>query len=112
MEPEMEHLLAGIRHLAAHSPEVLEAIPDGMDVGHSHEHNLTVGVVLCRCKRGEWSLRACPGNRDKSGPSWHSFPGRAEPSKMRTKYTLDIEITLLLLDAQVPYISSSNINDK
>lgn len=44
----MEHLLAGIWHLAAHSPEVLEAIADSMDVGHSHEHDLTIGVVLCR----------------------------------------------------------------
>lgn len=43
-----DHLLAGIRHLATHSPEVLEAVPDGMDVGHSHEHDLTVGVVFCR----------------------------------------------------------------
>lgn len=58
-----EHVLAGVWHLATHGTQILEAVPDGMDVGHSHEHNLTVGVVLCRHERGEWSLRACPGNR-------------------------------------------------
>lgn len=46
-----EHLLAGIWHLATHGPEVLEAIPDGMDVGHSHKHDLTVGIVFCRAER-------------------------------------------------------------
>lgn len=51
MEYQREHLLAGIWHLATHSPEVLEAIPDGMDVGHSHKHNLTVRIVFCRQER-------------------------------------------------------------
>lgn len=51
MESQREHLLAGIRHLATHSPKVLEAVPDGMDVGHSHKHDLTVRVVLCRQER-------------------------------------------------------------
>lgn len=58
-----EHLLARVWHLATHGAEILEAVPDGMDVGHSHEHDLTVGVVLCRYERGKWSLRASPGNR-------------------------------------------------
>lgn len=65
-----EYLLAGVWHLATHSAEVLEAVPYGMDVGHSHEHDLTVGVVLCRCERGDWSIMACPGNsvQDKGSP--------------------------------------------
>lgn len=65
-----EHLLAGVWHLATHSTEVLEAVPDGMDVGHSHEHDLTVGVVLCRHERGEWSIMGYPGNsmQDKGSP--------------------------------------------
>lgn len=51
-----EHLLAGIWHLATHSPEVLEAIPDGVDVGHSHKQDLTVRIVFCRQERkGEYT---------------------------------------------------------
>ena len=64
------HLLAGIRHLATHSTEVLEAVPDGVDVGHSHEHDLTVGVVLCthtRKVQREDILET--GLQDRSGPS-------------------------------------------
>lgn len=78
MESEQGHLLAGVWHLATHSAEVLEAVPDGMDVGHSHEHDLTVGVVLCRRERGEWSIMACPGNsmQDKGGTMGKaSIPG-------------------------------------
>lgn len=39
-------LLSWIRDLTADGPQSLEAVPDGMDVGHSHEHHLAVGVVL------------------------------------------------------------------
>lgn len=76
-----EHLLAGVWHLATHSTEVLEAVPDGMDVGHSHEHDLTVGVVLCRREGGGWNLRAYPGNScaGQERSQWARFPwqGRA-----------------------------------
>lgn len=40
-------LLSWIRDLAADGPQGLEAVADGVDVGHAHEHHLTVGVVLC-----------------------------------------------------------------
>lgn len=39
-------LLSRIWDLTADGPESLEAVSDGMDVGHTHEHYLTVGVVL------------------------------------------------------------------
>lgn len=39
-------LLSWIGDLTADSPQSLEAVPDGVDVCHSHEHDLTVGVVL------------------------------------------------------------------
>lgn len=39
-------LLSRIRDLTADSPQSLEAVPYGVDVGHSHEHHLTVRVVL------------------------------------------------------------------
>lgn len=39
-------LLSWIRDLTADGPQSLEAVPDGVDVGHSHEHHLAVGVVL------------------------------------------------------------------
>lgn len=70
MESQREHLLAGIWHLATHSPEILEAIPDGVDVGHSHKHNLTVRVVLCRQEK--------TATQDKSSPSGQSFPDRTD----------------------------------
>lgn len=41
------HLLAGVRDLTAHRPQSLEAVPDGVDVCHAHEHHLAVGVVFC-----------------------------------------------------------------
>lgn len=41
------NLLSRIRDLAADGPQGLEAVADGVDVGHAHEHHLTVGVVLC-----------------------------------------------------------------
>lgn len=41
------NLLSWIRDLAADGPQGLEAVADGVDVGHAHEHHLTVGVVLC-----------------------------------------------------------------
>lgn len=40
------NLLSWIRDLTADSPQSLEAVADGVDVSHSHEHDLTVGVVL------------------------------------------------------------------
>lgn len=39
-------LLSRIWDLTADSPQSLEAVADGMDVGHSHKHYFTVGVVL------------------------------------------------------------------
>lgn len=39
-------LLSWIRDLTADGPQSLEAVPNGVNVGHSHEHHLTVGVVL------------------------------------------------------------------
>lgn len=50
-EYQRKHLLAGVWHLATHSPEILEAVSDGMDVGHSHKHHFTVRIVLCRQER-------------------------------------------------------------
>lgn len=41
------NLLSWIWDLAADGPQGLEAVADGVDVGHAHEHHLTVGVVLC-----------------------------------------------------------------
>lgn len=40
------HLLSWIWDLTADCPQSLEAVPDGVDVGHSHKHDLTVGIVL------------------------------------------------------------------
>lgn len=40
------NLLSWIRDLAADGPQGLEAVADGVNVGHAHEHHLTVGVVL------------------------------------------------------------------
>lgn len=45
-QQENSHLLAGVRHLTADSAQVLEAVPDGVDVGHAHEHDFTVWVIL------------------------------------------------------------------
>lgn len=39
-------LLSWIGDLTADGPQSLEAVADGVDVGHSHKHHLTVGVVL------------------------------------------------------------------
>lgn len=39
-------LLSWIGDLTADGPQSLEAVADGMDVGHSHKHHLAVGVVL------------------------------------------------------------------
>lgn len=44
-------LLSRIRDLTADGPQGLEAVPDGMDVGHSHKHHLTVWVVLYKQKQ-------------------------------------------------------------
>lgn len=43
---EKSHSLAGVWHLTADSTQILEAVPDGVDVGHAHEHNFTVGIIL------------------------------------------------------------------
>lgn len=39
-------LLSWIRDLTADCSQSLEAVADGMDVGHSHKHHLTVGIVF------------------------------------------------------------------
>lgn len=41
-------LLGRIRHLGAEKAKRLETLADGMNVGHAHEHHLTVRVVLYR----------------------------------------------------------------
>lgn len=46
-----ENLLSWIGHLSAKESQRLEALADGVDVGHSHKHHLTVGIVFCRCER-------------------------------------------------------------
>ena len=38
--------LGWVRHLGTERTQALEALPDGVDVGHAHEHHLTVGVIL------------------------------------------------------------------
>lgn len=38
--------LSWIGDLTADGPQSLEAVPDGVDVCHSHKHHLAVGVVL------------------------------------------------------------------
>lgn len=53
LETEAEHLLGWIRHLRAQESQRLEALADGVDVGHSHKHHLTVGVVFCSSKGGK-----------------------------------------------------------
>lgn len=82
-----EHLLAGIWHLATHSPEVLEAIPDGVDVGHSHKQDLTVRIVFCRQEeRGVYRHAPETATQDKNNPSGQeSFPGRTEHSRTATQ---------------------------
>lgn len=84
MDSQREHLLAGIWHLATHSPEVLEAVPDGMDVGHSHKHDLTVRIVFCRREeRGAYNHVLETATHDKNNPSGQeSFPGRTEHSRI------------------------------
>lgn len=42
------HLLSWIWHLCAEQAQGLEALADGMDVCHPHEHYFTVGVIFCR----------------------------------------------------------------
>lgn len=92
-----EHLLAGIGHLATHSAEVLEAVPDGMDVGHSHEHDLTVGVVLCTHKRRveHKSVFWKQASRTRAA-QWAKLPCRADHSRTGTRYTLEISIPFSL----------------
>lgn len=48
-----EDLLGWIRHLSAKESQRLEALADGVDVGHSHKHHLTVGVVFCSSQGGK-----------------------------------------------------------
>lgn len=48
-----ENLLGWIRHLGAKETQRLEALADGVDVGHSHKHHLTVGIVFCRREGGK-----------------------------------------------------------
>lgn len=47
------NLLGWIRHLSAKESQRLEALADGVDVGHSHKHHLTVGVVFCSSEEGK-----------------------------------------------------------
>lgn len=44
----LEDLLGWIGHLGAEEAQRLETLADGMDVGHTHKHHLTVRVVLYR----------------------------------------------------------------
>lgn len=48
-----ENLLGWIRHLGAKETQRLETLADGVDVGHSHKHHLTVGIVFCRREGGK-----------------------------------------------------------
>lgn len=92
-----EHLLAGIGHLATHSAEGLEAVPDGMDVGHSHEHDLTAGVVLCIHKRrAEHKSALCRQASRTRAVQWAKLPCRAEHSRTGTQYTLEASIPFYL----------------
>lgn len=84
MESRREHLLAGIWHLTTHGPEVLEAVPDGMDVGHSHKHDLTVRIVLCRPERKVEHANLSWKQPLKSSSHAQSSPGRTEHSSMAT----------------------------
>lgn len=40
------YILDRIRDLSAESSQTLEALADGVNVGHTHKHHLTVGIVL------------------------------------------------------------------
>lgn len=42
------HLLSWIWHLCAEQTQGLKALPDRMNVCHSHEHYFTVWIILCR----------------------------------------------------------------
>ena len=109
-----EHLLAGIGHLATHSAEVLEAVPDGVDVGHSHEYDLTVGVVLCthkrRVERKSTSWKQASRTR---AVQWAKLPRQGRTLQDGNSIYPGNLNTLLPLDAQVPYTNSdnNNIND-
>lgn len=46
--PPNIHLLSWIWHLCAEQTQRLEALADGMDVCHPHEHYFTVRVIFCR----------------------------------------------------------------
>lgn len=93
------HLLAGIWHLATHSTEILEAVPDGVDVGHSHEHDLTVGVVLCtHVRKAECKDILETGRQNRSGPSGQSSLGRAGHSRLELS---------VAWKSQYPFISSA-----
>lgn len=48
-----ENLLRWIGHLSAKETQRLEALADGVDVGHSHKHHLTVWIVFCRWEGGK-----------------------------------------------------------
>lgn len=55
----LEDLLGWIRHLCAEEAQRLETLADGMDVGHTHKHHLTVRVVLYRGEQHviiEWGI--------------------------------------------------------
>lgn len=47
-KPPNFHLLSWIWHLCAEQTQRLEALADGVDVCHPHEHHFTVGVIFCR----------------------------------------------------------------
>lgn len=51
------NLLGRIRHLSAEETQRLEALADGVDVGHAHEHNFTVGIVVWSTRTGVRSTR-------------------------------------------------------
>lgn len=59
-----ENLLGWIGHLGAKKTQRLEALADGVDVGHSHKHHLTVGIVFCRREGGRETKQKISGSRN------------------------------------------------
>ena len=45
------NLLGWIRHLSTEETQRLETLADRVDVGHSHKHHLTVGIVFCNRRK-------------------------------------------------------------
>lgn len=60
----------------------MEALADGVDVGHSHKHHLTVGIVFCRCEG--WQQRFKQKYQEAKRSWFLIIVGRTNSDQMNT----------------------------